>query len=113
MFWGDLWETKSSDYIYAEIPGNMTKTGLDQKPLVSKAGYIRIFLKTSRIETFARGWKEFLRRRAWIHLRLTARRWHSRGERVHLTQSAAECRSEACQPHSSRSIIRYSDLSLI
>lgn len=59
MSWWDLWDTKSSDYIYAEIPGNKTKSGLDHTPLVSKTGYIRIFLKTWRVDNIREGWSEF------------------------------------------------------
>jgi hypothetical protein len=59
MSWWDFWETKSSDYIYAEIPGNKTQTGREHIPLVSKSGYIRMFLKTWRIDNIREGWNEF------------------------------------------------------
>ncbi|RZU43119.1 hypothetical protein [Edaphobacter modestus] len=59
MSWWDLWDKKSSDYIYAEIPGNKTRSGLDHTALVPKAGYVRIFLKTWRIDNIREGWSEF------------------------------------------------------
>jgi hypothetical protein len=59
MPWWDVWTTKSKDFVYAEIPVDKTSTGLGRTPLVPKAGYIRIFLKTWRIDNIREGWKGF------------------------------------------------------